>query len=329
MEVGLPNKLENIQVLRFIAAFSVMMVHLPIFGFGGWGVDIFFVISGFIMMYITETENKFFIIKRFIRIIPLYWILTIGVFIISFLKPELLNNTTANIEHLFKSLFFIPFDKNGTGHFPILFLGWTLNYEIIFYLIFAVSLLLFRKYRLIICSTLILLFYLINNFFSDNFFISQTYSNTIMFEFIYGMIIYELWKKYRNKSSINNLYKISYIVVFAGIIFYLQSLQGLPRLIRWGIPAAFLCIFFILLIENFKFPKIFVTLGDASYSLYLIHPYIIQFFYKITGLDDQNFLVNCLFTFLIIIITLYISVLVFKLIEKPTNNLLRGFLRIT
>ena len=49
MEVGLPNKLENIQVLRFIAAFSVMMVHLPIFGFGGWGVDIFFVISGFIM----------------------------------------------------------------------------------------------------------------------------------------------------------------------------------------------------------------------------------------------------------------------------------------
>ena len=101
------------------------------------------------------------------------------------------------------------------------------------------------------------------------------------------------------------------------------------QLIRWGIPAAFLCIFFILLIENFKFPKIFVTLGDASYSLYLIHPYIIQFFYKITGLDDQNFLVNCLFTFLIIIITLYISVLVFKLIEKPTNNLLRGFLRIT
>ena len=47
---------------------------------------------------------------------------------------EYLNNTTADLEHLIKSLFFIPFNKNGAGHYPILFLGWTLNFEIIFYL---------------------------------------------------------------------------------------------------------------------------------------------------------------------------------------------------
>ena len=60
MGVGLQNKIDSIQVLRFFAAFSVMMVHLPIFEFGIWGVDIFFVISGFIMMYITENNEKFF-----------------------------------------------------------------------------------------------------------------------------------------------------------------------------------------------------------------------------------------------------------------------------
>ena len=134
MEDGLQNKITNIQVLRFIAAFSVMMVHLPLIGFGIWGVDIFFVISGFIMMYVTEKNHKNFFLKRLIRIIPIYWILTFGVFSVAILKPDLLNNTTADYEHLLKSLFFIPFNKNETGHFPILFLGWTLNYEMIFYL---------------------------------------------------------------------------------------------------------------------------------------------------------------------------------------------------
>ena len=102
MEAGLQNKIESIQVFRFFAAFSVMLVHMPIFEFGHWGVDIFFVISGFIMMYITEKNNNYFLIKRFIRIIPLYWILTLGVFAIAALKPEYLNNTTANLEDLIK-----------------------------------------------------------------------------------------------------------------------------------------------------------------------------------------------------------------------------------
>ena len=167
MEVGLQNKIESIQVLRFFAAFSVMMVHLPIFEFGIWGVDIFFIISGFIMMYVTENNEKFFLIKRIFRIVPLYWILTLGVFILAIFVPDILNNTTANIEHLFKSLFFIPFDKNGTGHFPILFLGWTLNFEVIFYFLFALSLVFFQKNKMIACSIFIIFFLAINKIFSE------------------------------------------------------------------------------------------------------------------------------------------------------------------
>ena len=141
-------KIESIQILRFIAAFSVMMVHLPIFSFGIWGVDIFFVISGFIMMYVTDKDYKFFFVKRLIRIVPLYWILTVGVFIIALINPDFLNNTSANIKHLIKSMLFIPFDKNGIGHFPILFLGWTLNFEIIFYLLFALSIFISKNHKL-------------------------------------------------------------------------------------------------------------------------------------------------------------------------------------
>ena len=62
------------------------------------------------MMYVTEKSHKNFFLKRVIRIIPIYWILTFGVFSIAILKPDLLNNTTADYEHLLKSLFFIPFN---------------------------------------------------------------------------------------------------------------------------------------------------------------------------------------------------------------------------
>ena len=106
MEDGLQNKIDSIQILRFLAAFSVMMVHLPLFGFGAWGVDIFFVISGFIMMYVTESNERNFLVKRIIRIVPLYWMLTMGVFSIAIFFPNLLNNTSANLEHLIKSLFY-------------------------------------------------------------------------------------------------------------------------------------------------------------------------------------------------------------------------------
>ena len=89
------------------------------------------------LLKLIKNNEKFFLLKRIFRIVPLYWILTLGVFALAIFVPDVLNNTTANIVHLIKSLFFIPFDKNGTGHFPILFLGWTLNFEVIFYFLFS------------------------------------------------------------------------------------------------------------------------------------------------------------------------------------------------
>ena len=327
MEAGLQNKIENIQVLRFIAAFSVMMVHLPVFEFGAWGVDIFFVISGFIMMYITEYNNKNFLIKRIIRIVPLYWLLTLAVFLIAFLKPEILNNTTANFEHLLKSLFFIPFNKNEAGHFPILFLGWTLNYEIIFYILFAFTIVVFKRFRLMISSFLILLFFGINYFFSELTFINSAYSNTIMFEFIYGMIIFLIWKRFKNNSPPSNFNKTVVTLLLICIIIFFSSLE-VSRIIKWGMPSAFLVLYFLITLGNFKFPKMLVNLGDASYSLYLIHPYIIQFFYKIIKVDNYNINIQYLYTSIIILLIFLFSTLIFNFIEKPLNDKFKKLLNI-
>ena len=323
MEDGLQNKITNIQVLRFIAAFSVMMVHLPLIGFGIWGVDIFFVISGFIMMYVTEKNHKNFFLKRLIRIIPIYWILTFGVFSVAILKPDLLNNTTADYEHLLKSLFFIPFNKNETGHFPILFLGWTLNYEMIFYIIFTITLIFFRKNKIIVCSSIIILFVLLNYAFKEKNFIFQIYSNTILFEFIFGLIAYYIWKNYNIKYSEISLLKKNILFFFLTFIILILVNTHLPRVINFGIPAFFVVLIFLFFLKNFQFPKIFILLGDASYCLYLIHPYVIQFFYKFLNISGLNLIQEISYTVIIIICTLLISIIFFKFIEKPINLKLR------
>lgn len=74
------DKLDSIQLLRAIAATAVVVYHIPLFREGAWGVDIFFVISGFIMALVTERSTRHFFAKRVIRVVPLYWLGTFGVF---------------------------------------------------------------------------------------------------------------------------------------------------------------------------------------------------------------------------------------------------------
>ena len=322
MGVGLQNKIDSIQVLRFFAAFSVMMVHLPVFEFGIWGVDIFFVISGFIMMYVTENNEKFFLLKRIFRIVPLYWILTLGVFVLAIFIPEVLNNTTANIAHLIKSLFFIPFDKNGTGHFPILFLGWTLNFEVIFYFLFSLSLVFFKENRMIACSIFIIIFLVFNKVFSEKNFIFETYANDIFIEFIFGMILFTIWKRYKNKISTNLTNHFICLTILLVSIFILNY-YNFSRSISYGLPSLILAIYFLFFLNHLKFPKILVSLGDASYCIYLLHPYVIQFFYKILEINEYDIIIELVFTLIISIIVFIISLLIYKFIEFPINGSLR------
>ena len=301
-----------------------MMVHLPLLGFGIWGVDIFFVISGFIMMYVTENNEKYFLLKRIIRIVPLYWILTLGVFSIAIFYPYLLNNTTANFEHLFKSLFFIPFNKNETGHFPILFLGWTLNFEIIFYILFSVSLFFSKNNKFIICSILIILFSFLNFTLSEKHFIFSTYADYIFLEFIFGMVAYKIWKKFNNIFSISSL-NLFLLTAFA-ITVILNNISSV-RPIIFGIPSFFLLIYFLFFLKDTRFPKTLIVLGDASYCMYLLHPYIIQFFYKILDLEKYELFLQIGFTIIIIVLVCVISTLIFRFIEMPINNNLKQKLK--
>ena len=133
------------------AALLVVFVHLdellPRLGlplFGGAGVDIFFVISGFIMVHTTMDRDDVtpwsFMAGRISRIVPAYWVATFAVFGIALVAPSLLRTPHLPVGELLQSLAFIPFVKDSGLTQPLLFVGWTLNYERFFYLVFAMGL---------------------------------------------------------------------------------------------------------------------------------------------------------------------------------------------
>jgi len=145
----------SVQMLRAIAATMVVFVHMdlqlqrlhyPTLG-TNWmasGVDIFFVISGFIMWTSVErrpemTASSFFR-NRLIRIVPLYWFATTLVLMVALIAPQVLNTTVLRPWHAIASYLFIPARHPTTGLFwPLLIPGWSLNYEMLFYAIFAIA----------------------------------------------------------------------------------------------------------------------------------------------------------------------------------------------
>ncbi|MFM0670587.1 acyltransferase family protein [Paraburkholderia sediminicola] len=89
-----------------MAALTVVAYHVDVLPFGQCGVDIFFVISGFIMSYVALGEGRGFLPKHLVRILPLYWMSTLGVYLVATSRPHWLNTTTTGAVYLLKSLLF-------------------------------------------------------------------------------------------------------------------------------------------------------------------------------------------------------------------------------
>lgn len=158
-----PEKILVIQYMRGIAASLVVLYHVTMmqavqerfpFHIGQFGVDIFFVISGFVMWTAAgERSPVGFWLARIWRIVPLYWLLT-GAFVLgAMLFPQVLNHAREyQAAHIVKSLLFIPARNPMDGEIsPIYTIGWSLNYEMFFYLVFGLTLLLKSKAARLAC----------------------------------------------------------------------------------------------------------------------------------------------------------------------------------
>jgi exopolysaccharide production protein ExoZ len=278
--------IQSIQYLRAIAALLVVVYHAVTrahmhFGMGAAGVDIFFIISGFIMWKISETESdpRRFLIRRIIRIVPLYWAVTCFIAACAiFLPGKIFPNIVVNLGFFVKSLFFVPY-SNATGDiYPILVPGWTLNFEMAFYLVFAGCLFAPRKWQLPIMTLVMLTAVLLRVAFASSNPLFVTYTNPIILEFLVGAWLAE---GVNRGLKLPMAVSVALVVCGGGALITHEvlriELDPLLRAVWWG-GAAFLIVSGAITLELAGWmPKVplLKQLGDASYSIYLLHGLVV------------------------------------------------------
>ena len=285
-------KLNNIQVLRAFAAGAVVVFHtgftFPYMRpFGSFGVDVFFVISGYIMARILDPANgsgsDFFFRRRVLRIVPPYWFFTILLYLAALRVPQLMGSTRADAVDLFKSLFFIPFTKGSGLIQPLLFVGWSLNYEMFFYVALAIGLLFSKRRGVWIGGGLVLAVMLACMPLAAQSVLARFYSRDISLEFLLGILSYYLCRAIPSNKA-RGLRWPALVVCLASAalliatqaIFPLDSFPfNVSRVLTLG-TFSFLLVTAASLLSQGDWDTHaawLVLIGDASYILYLIHPY--------------------------------------------------------
>ncbi|MBB3957772.1 acyltransferase family protein [Novosphingobium sediminicola] len=281
------RRLEGLQALRFIAAAMVVVTHatlytserfrpMPLWPNGTRGVDIFFVISGFVIVWSSHNliDKPYgwaaFLGKRINRIVPLYWFATSIKVLIMLATAGLALHSVLDTSLVINSLLFIPTRKLDGQIEPLLGVGWTLNFEMMFYAVFAISLITKRSY-VQVCGMILLLLSSISVLRGENFPAWQFYFNNIVVEFLFGMLIAVYFEKERSVSRL-----LAWSSFALGFIWTLLSRNqlGLPRWLDCGVPAA-LIVFGTVALESEArrwVGKPLRFLGAASYAIYLFHP---------------------------------------------------------
>jgi peptidoglycan/LPS O-acetylase OafA/YrhL len=330
------ERLDQLQVLRFIAAFAVVLFHMfqsfhadfgaerNYFKIGAMGVDLFFVLSGFVITYSARPEAgpAYFMMRRIARIVPLYWTLTFLVAAITIVAPSVLNSTQFNWANLIRSLFFIPYAKESGAIQPMLFLGWTLNYEMFFYAIFASTLLIKRWSPLYSCAIIVALVVLGQCFTITNV-ILRFYTRPVMLEFVLGVLLFMLWSRDRDLFPKYRNLLVAGFVAFAALVATSET-GTLPRVVQGAGAFWLVALALAFTLPKGYWPSLFVLFGNASYSLYLSHPYVIQAYSKLLG-RDHGFALLALGAVLTIGLCIALSMLLFKVIEVRAQNCIIGW----
>lgn len=278
----------QVQYLRALAALAVFYYHIvanlkgsgndyvpAIYEVGSAGVDLFFVISGYIMAKIIWEKPfnaKNFVNSRIWRIVPLYWSATLFVFLIAAVAPNLLGSTTADIGQLIHSLFFIPNGANPLSNTPTLVIGWTLNYEMFFYALIVICVGFFRDRSLALTAALLCLIALIGQLIHFKNGYMQFYTDLIILEFAFGIAVFHI-VRVQGKSLPSYLAYTILIISLAIMQLSTMAEINTHRVLTWGLPAAF-ALYAGLSALNFNSP-LFTKLGDWSYEIYLLHVFII------------------------------------------------------
>ena len=313
----------TIQYSRAFAAFFIVLYHVMRkgmllglnnyeFSIGKMSVPFFFIISGYIMGYINNKEKiRFsdFIINRFVRIIPLYYLFTTVILVVFIIKPSLVYYSHSPTITILGSYILYSFQNTSMLLNP----GWTLRPELCFYIIFAIIYTNPWKYSKIIDLTIFIC--LLLSVFSSLF---NIYFISSYFEYLYvfaiGLFIYRLDVAFDFKKIKRSfLFFILSSVLLFGYFHFFDDVNIYS--------VSIIAVFFISIISNENklsrnnlILKFLHLIGCASFSIYLTHVFSIG---VVTLLLKKIPLTAFVFNFTSILLSILVGVLCYLFIEKP------------
>lgn len=346
---------KSLQAGRAIAALLVVLYHIGMdmslekyfnmpafdipFSFGGAGVEFFFVLSGFIIFYAHRNDFnqpsrvKSYFFKRFARIYPTFWIIFIGVSALALVSASTRGVVPTDPIILLKTLLLIPQDPavvGGTGA-PVIGVAWTLQYEMLFYVTFALAI--WNRLFGVLAIAAFVAIYVIQQAFGNLPFPLSFLAQDYIWLFIMGMVVAKLCL---NKNM--NVKHPEYFAIVGGLMFLVVALDIVFKLdilkdykiLLFGISSS-IVVFGLVKAEQagkvFLGNKLVQLVGNASYALYLTHYSLISFMLKVAMMLKLNELglAGALITYFGMLIVCVLVAIGFHLwIEKPIARKLRA-----
>lgn len=264
---------------------AIALMRLP------WlsGVDIFFAISGFIMVhtcwadFAREGAAKDFMVQRLIRIVPMYFLFTSAMVAVVLAYPSALGETRNEPAQIVSSYLFFPYRRAAGEIQPVLATGWTLNYEMYFYALFALTLPFARGIALAALTAMFAALVLLHPAGERIAVCLGFWTDPVILEFLAGALLGALYRSgVRNERSVAlGLAAMALAIgVFFARPFLLAELHlTLPRVVKDGLPAFLLVVAGTILWPDrldARVPGLLRRLGDSSYALYLSHPFVMR-----------------------------------------------------
>lgn len=342
-----PGPLISIQYLRGFAALSVLAAHAlkwPLsdvnFGLlktGRLGVEVFFVISGFIITMIAgdgRFDPRDFLARRIFRIVPAYWVATLVVAILAIAIPSQFRTTVPTIDGLAMSLLFVP---SVDPKAPLLLLGWTLDYEAFFYAIFASLFFLKSEARtLVVCAVLALLVWL-GQVMTEPTHLQAFYTSASLIGFGFGTLLAQAYRHglvERLGGAMGRALAAAAVILvalFYGIDWDNTHQLSLPLHVLMSVTAVSIVLLGLQIEATGRLPEVTMLkyLGDTSYSLYLFHLFPVAAVWAVSkrlfDVDEPLTYLAC--SALAIVAGVLSGLVCYYLVERPFLNASRKWNR--
>ena len=338
--------LPGLQVLRAVAALLVVIAHAVAdlggrgfatgdieAAFGNFGVDIFFVISGFIIVYASVPQfarpgaSWSFLVRRLVRVVPLYWIVSTVYLVVVYALHE---RDALTLRHVLASYVLLPDPEPQDGaDFPFMFVGWTLQFEMFFYLVFAGAMA-WRRPVGIALSCGFMLAYVVAGQVTTLPAPFDYWSNSLVLEFVAGCLLAEAYVGGLRLPAALRLGLVAAAVAAVGAVS--TELGGWPPLrgLLFGLPAAALVAAVTLAPDGraWRWDGVMRRLGDMSYSLYLVHLLVFTVtFHALNGVFRHlRLMPPALYGLLLVLLSIGVAFLSFRYVEVPVTRRLRAML---